>query len=119
MTQAPTVLVVDDEFLLRACAADFLEEAGYQVLQAGCREEAISVLTSASQVDALFTDVDMNRKGEGLVLAWEVARRWPHIRIVVTSGNHAISHGDMPAKSQFIPKPYDIKRVIGSVESVH
>ena len=50
----------------------------------------------------LFTDVDM----PGMVLAGQVHQRWPHIRLVISSG-YAHPHPDeIPDNGHFVPKPY-------------
>jgi DNA-binding NtrC family response regulator len=118
MGQSAVVLVVEDEFILRVCAAELLEDAGFHVLQAAGRDEAMMLLAT-DHIDTLFTDVDMRSKDDGLALAWEVAFRWPHIQIIVTSGNVSINRRRMPAQSDFLAKPYDIRRVIAVVNSLH
>lgn len=100
---ATTVLVVEDDFLVRDCAADALSEGGFTVLQAASAPEAM-LLLEAAHVDVVFTDVDMPGAFDGLGLARRVRRDWPGIDIVVTSGR------GLPAQdlhgARFVPKPY-------------
>ena len=57
---SPVVLLVEDEPLVRMTAADGLEEAGFQVLEAANADVALKVLEVRSdEVQVLFTDVDM------------------------------------------------------------
>jgi two-component system, response regulator PdtaR len=101
------VLVVEDEPLVRMTAADELEEAGFQVLEAINADEALKVLEARSNdVQVLFTDVDMPGSMDGIALAEEVYRRWPHVLLLISSG-HARPHPDeIPDHGHFVPKPY-------------
>jgi len=102
----PTVLVVEDEPLIRMTVADDLQVAGFRVLEAGSADEALRVLETHSSIRAIFTDIDMPGDLDGLKLAWIVRDRWPPIEIVITSGNRKIALDDMPERSLVFPKPY-------------
>ncbi len=54
-----TVLVVEDDELVRELAVEFLSDAGFQVLEAGNGEEALSLLESNPNIRVLFTDINM------------------------------------------------------------
>jgi len=103
----PVVLVVDDEPLVRMTAADELEEAGFQVLEAANADEALDVLEEcADEVQVLFTDVNMPGSMDGMALAEQVHRRWPHVLLLISSG-YARPHPDeIPDHGHFVPKPY-------------
>lgn len=103
----PTVLVVEDEPLVRMTAADELEEAGFHVLEAANADVALKVLEArADEVQVLFTDVDMPGSMDGLALAEQVNRRWPHIRLLISSGYACPQLGEIPDQGHFVPKPY-------------
>jgi len=116
MDMKSTVLVVEDEFLLRNYAVDFLEEASFDVLQAADPDEAIAILSSRHDIGVLFTDVNFIGKTGGLRLAWEVSWRWPDIQILITSGKARPHFGEMPPNSDFIAKPYGPKAVVALFE---
>jgi CheY-like chemotaxis protein len=101
------VLVVDDEPLVRMTAADELEEAGFQVLEAWNADAALKVLEARSEeIHVLFTDVNMPGSMDGMALAEQVHQRWPHIRLLIASG-YARPHSDeIPDHGHFVPKPY-------------
>ncbi|KFG70819.1 response regulator [Microvirga sp. BSC39] len=105
--EATVVLLVEDEPLVRMTAADELEEAGFQVLEAANADVAIAVLESRSEeVQVLFTDVDMPGSMDGLELAEQVHRCWPHVLLLISSG-YARPHPDeIPDHGRFMPKPY-------------
>ncbi|MBN9055712.1 response regulator [Shinella sp. PSBB067] len=106
MKHKMTVLVVEDEPIVRFDAVDMLEAAGMEALEAANAAEAMTMLKLRPDVSVLFTDVNMEGNVDGLDLARTVAANWPHIRIVVTSGHVRLRDADLPAASSFLPKPY-------------
>src|SRR5450432_4546747 len=82
----PTILVAEDDVLLRLHATDLLEENGYTVLQANSAEEALKVMETRKDVRLLFTDIQMPPGIDGLELARQVHKRWPSVLLVITSG---------------------------------
>jgi two-component system, response regulator PdtaR len=102
----PIVLVVEDDFLLRMSATAMIEEAGFEVVEAGNADEAITMLESRSDIRLVFTDIQMPGSMDGLKLAAAVRGRWPPIKIIATSGRHFIRHGDLPEGALFLSKPY-------------
>lgn len=100
------VLVVDDEFLVRMSAADLVEEAGHSVIEAASADEAIAILESRNDVDVVFSDVNMPGSMDGLGLIRSIRKRWPPIRLVLTSGKVSMQESAMPSGSVFLPKPY-------------
>ena len=82
----PTILVAEDNALLRLNTFELLEEHGYTVVEAGNSEEALKVLESRNDVRLLFTDIQMPPGVDGLELAREVHKRWPKVILFITSG---------------------------------
>lgn len=107
-TDAPssTVLIVEDETLVRMLGTDILEEAGFIVVEAADADEAMVVLQGQPDVHLLFSDVDMPGTMDGLELARLVHERWPQIRLLLTSGHHRLASSDIPGTGQFVPKPW-------------
>jgi CheY-like chemotaxis protein len=116
----PVVLVVEDDEMLRMCAVEMIEEAGFLVTEAPNADVAILLLESRGDICIIFTDIDMPGSMNGLKLAHAVANRWPPIRIVATSGQCKIGEGDLPDGGRFIAKPYRPQQVLGAFnELVH
>jgi CheY-like chemotaxis protein len=119
-SQAPvTVLVVEDDVLVRYCAVDALSEGGLRVLEAATAPGAMALL-EREHVDVLFTDVNMPGEFDGLELARRVRRRWPHVAVVITSGRGTPDQMDEGVR--FVPKPYmadRLARLIGEVVVGH
>lgn len=111
-----TVLVVEDEALIRMDIADELAARGFSVLEAANALEAVAVLASHPEIEILFTDVDMPGGMDGLALAAAVRDRWPPIKIIVTSGLRRIEVSDMPEGSRFLGKPYQASDL---AEAIH
>lgn len=101
-----TVLVVEDEPLVRMGIADQLQDLGFKVLEAGNTVEAVTLLEVNADIQVMFTDVDMPGGIDGLMLAAAVRDKWPPIKIIVTSGHRKVETDDIPAKSRFFGKPY-------------
>jgi two-component system, response regulator PdtaR len=108
----PVVLVVEDEVLVRLAAVGMLEDAGFRMIEAVNADQALELLAADSDVQLLFTDVNMPGTINGLALARQVHDRWPHIGIMVASANRVPQPEDMPAGSRFEQKPYSIDEVV-------
>ena len=107
MGEAPrTVLIVDDEPLVLRTTADILAEDGCIVALAGGYEEALVRLEAAPETAVLVTDIRFSQGPDGIALARAVAARWPHIRIVIVSGEVRPSGSDYPETALFFTKPY-------------
>jgi DNA-binding NtrC family response regulator len=109
------VLVVDDELLIRLHAAEMVAAAGFEAVEAANADEAIAILEVRQDICVVFTDIDMPGSMDGLKLAAAVAKRWPPIKLIVTSGKLRVSPDQLPPGGRFFPKPYlerDIARTI-------
>ncbi|AXV17768.1 hypothetical protein CYG48_18340 (plasmid) [Neorhizobium sp. SOG26] len=100
-----TILVIEDEPLLRMSVTDNLQDAGFHVLEASNADEALALLESHASIGSIFTDIDMPGELDGLMLAWIVRDRWPPIEIIITSGHRRVNVADMPERPLFFPKP--------------
>jgi two-component system, response regulator PdtaR len=101
-----TVLIVEDEPMLRWDAEYIAEKAGFDVVSARNADEAIAILESRNDIRIIFTDINMPGSMDGLKLAHAVRGRWPPIKIIVTSGHGAAVADELPAGSLFVAKPY-------------
>ncbi|MEO9131934.1 MAG: HWE histidine kinase domain-containing protein [Sphingomonas sp.] len=109
---APIVLIVEDEMVLRMRAVDIVEDAGFIPIEAVSADEAIRILESRNDISLLFTDIQMPGSMDGLMLAHAVHIRWPHIKIILVSGQIAVTDADKPIDSRFFPKPLEIQQMI-------
>jgi CheY-like chemotaxis protein len=113
-----TILVVEDEYLILDFICAEMEDAGTPAVGATSAEEAIRILQSREDITGLVTDINMPGSMDGLALAALVAERWPDVGIVITSGRRAPLAHEMPADSQFVPKPFIPRQIIDAMERI-
>ena len=104
------IMVVDDDVLERMGAADMFLDAGYRVLEAGNADEALRLFETNTDIRVLFTDVSMSGSMSGADLALDVAKRWPAIGIIMTSGRPRPDK--LPLSMRFHDKPYEPTAVL-------
>jgi two-component sensor histidine kinase/CheY-like chemotaxis protein len=117
-TGVPNVLVVEDEMVLRMRAVDIVEDAGFTPVEAVNADEAIAILESRSDIDLLFTDIQMPGSMDGLKLAHAVHDRWPSIKIILVSGQVKPSDAERPADSRFFGKPLAVRQMINELRAM-
>lgn len=89
-----------------------MEGEGYNVIESGSALEAVAVLASHSDIDVVFTDINMPGLS-GIELAKLVGRNYPSIGIA--SGRYSIPTADFPSGVRFLPKPYSIEHLARAV----
>ncbi len=105
-----TILVVEDELVLREMARDFLAECGYRVLEAGSGQDAIRIWQQQrNAIKLLLTDMKMPEGISGLELAEYMLQEQPRLRVIFTSGySDDVVRPEFLARtgSRFLAKPY-------------
>ena len=114
----PVVLIVEDEPLIRIIAVDFIEAAGFDVVEAANADIAVSILEARTDIRIVFTDIDMPGSLDGIKLAAAVRDRWPPIEIVIVSGHKRIEELVLPERAVFYPKPYDLDVVVATLRQM-
>ena len=114
----PVVLVVEDEMVLRMRAVDIVEDAGFVPVEAISADQALKILESRDDISLLFTDIQMPGTMDGLKLAHATHTRWPHIKIILVSGQIAVTDEDKPEDSKFFPKPLEIQQMILEIQEM-
>jgi CheY-like chemotaxis protein len=103
-----TILVVEDDELVRNYVIAQLNSLGYATLAAGSAAEALELVEGGAKFDLLFTDVIMPGMN-GRQLADALIRRWPSLRVLYTSGyteNAIVHHGRLDPGVALLNKPY-------------
>jgi CheY-like chemotaxis protein len=118
VTKRPVVLIVEDDFWVRMNAAELIGDAGFEVVQAGNADQAITILEARPDIHVVFTDIQMPGSMDGLKLASFVRGRWPPIKIVATSGFVNVGKDDLPEGSRFIPKPYRSEYIVATLREL-
>ena len=110
-------LVVEDDPDVRSLAGAMLEETDLKVIEVESAEEALAFLEKHGEAVALmFTDVWLSGRLDGVDLARNVKRRWPSVRVVVTSGDPGDRLSDLPRGAAFLQKPWRALDVLVAAE---
>ena len=104
------VVIVDDDVFERMGASYMFSDAGYRVLEAENADEALQLFEDNAAVRLLFTDVNMPGSMSGSDLAHQVARRWPEVGVIMTSGRPRPEA--LPLGAKFHAKPYEPTNVL-------
>ena len=103
-----TILIVEDDALVRTSVTAQIQSLGYQTLSAANAVEALKIVDGGARFDLLFTDVIMPGKMNGRQLAEEIAKRRSPLKVLFTSGyteNAIIHHGRLDPGVLLLPKP--------------
>lgn len=112
----PTVLVVDDDAIVRRVVQGHLSNAGYRIFEAEDGQEALEVLERTGSVDLVIVDMVMPRlNGPGLVA--ELMRRRPSQSVLLISAYPAErdTMEDGPPGHPFLPKPFTRDQLLAKV----
>ena len=110
-----TVLVVEDEVLVRLSLAATLRDEGFLVLEAANADEAIAVLSGSTSVDVVMTDVNMPGLLDGVALSRYVRTTRPGLKVIVVSGRVAFEAASEVADA-FLAKPYEPETVVRTID---
>jgi CheY-like chemotaxis protein len=116
--RGPVILIVEDDFLIRMNAAEMIEGAGFEVIEAASADEAIVILEARLDVTVVFTDIQMPGSMDGLKLAAAIRGRWPPIKIIATSGLIDVRADDLPEGGRFLPKPYSSAQIVQTLREM-
>jgi CheY-like chemotaxis protein len=104
-----TVLVVEDDALVRKYVMAQVASLGYATLEAANATEALKIIENGADVDLLFTDVIMPGTMNGRELVDEAMKRRPQLKTLFTSGyteNAILHHGRLDEGVLLLAKPY-------------
>ncbi len=121
VTGTETVLVVDDDEIVRATVASMLEELGYSVLVAANGAEALAIVGTDAAIDLLFTDVVMPGPIGGRRLAERAAEIRPALKVLFTSGyteNAIVHNGRLDPGVELLSKPYGREHLAAKLRRV-
>ena len=117
-SHGPTVLITEDEPLVRAITVEILQDAGYLVREAGDGRQALEVLESCA-IDLLITDIQMPRMN-GYQLVEAAMTKWPGLKRLLMTGYTRESEPDVVRKAglRTLQKPFDVERLPGVIEEL-
>lgn len=108
-----TVLLVEDDQLIRSAVAEVLQDAGHAVVEAGSAEEAMAALHTAP-VDVLVTDINLPGSS-GLELARRAAELRPGVRVVFASGDLPVDMEASDPAALLLAKPFGARDLLAAV----
>ena len=111
-----TILVVEDEVLLRLDLAYQLRCAGFDVIEADSGDEALAILKAKDDVDLILTDIRMPGEIDGARLARSVRGQTQDIKIVILSAYSDTQH-ELPVDAAFT-KPVRIEALLTKVRQL-
>lgn len=103
-----TILIVDDDELVRPSVVSLIESLGYRVIAAASGREALDILRQDTRVDLLFTDLFMPGGMHGPQLVAEARRLRPDLKVLYTSGylNYSVLRRGLDPGIGRVSKPY-------------
>jgi CheY-like chemotaxis protein len=116
-----TVLVVEDEVLIRLVIADYLRECGYKVYEAVHAQEAIAMLQSPEvAVDIVFSDVQMPGDMDGFALSRWIRANKPGVQVILTSGVERSANiaATLCEAGPLLEKPYPPQNVVDRIKQL-
>lgn len=118
MPSVPSVLIVEDSYLLLEIVASLFESQGVRVLEASTGEAALTLLRSRGhEIDWLFTDIHL----PGLIDGWTVAQEFRALRPdrpVVYSSADTTALRPGVTRSLFLRKPFQMREVNALVKAI-
>ncbi len=113
-----TILVVDDEPLIRFTISTYLQESGFIVLQAKNADDALAMIQNRDNaIDLIFSDITMPGSIDGLGLANWLRSNRPDLPIILTSSEakRVAIVRQLFANEPFVVKPYDAELLVAQI----
>jgi CheY-like chemotaxis protein len=111
-----TILVVEDDPLLRRTAAEALSEQGYRVIAAESGQQALACLAQIPEISLLFTDVRMPGGMSGVDLALAARRHRPDLQVMFATGfSDPVTIAKWPELLDLLSKPYSLDELCARV----
>lgn len=111
-----TVLIVEPEALVRFDMIAFFEERGWRVYEAEDADQAMDILDGRNDIRVVLIDAMVSGRMDGVKLAHYVRERFPPTLLFVVSGDAPVPQEALPQKATFLPKPFDLHRVMLQIE---
>jgi signal transduction histidine kinase/CheY-like chemotaxis protein len=119
--QEGTILVVEDDEMVRQLSVDALRDAGYTIIHSEDARRGLALLNRHPEIDLLFTDVVLTGGMNGRQLAEEAMKMRPGLKVLFTTGytpNAIVHHGRLDEGINFIGKPFSAAALLTKVRAV-
>ncbi|MBL6458883.1 response regulator [Belnapia sp. T6] len=116
-----TVLLVEDDTMVRLTLADFFDAAGLDFLEASNAEDALAILDDPSQpVDVLVTDINLGTGDSGLALAAKARQRRPKLLVIYETGSpETLAGRNFSSWERVFYKPFDPTALAATVSALN
>ncbi|OPA84713.1 response regulator [Pseudomonas fluorescens] len=113
----PSILVLEDDEIIRALMVDVLEDFGAVVTSFPSADDGMIYLERGDEpVDLIVSDIQMPGLLNGYDLSRVVAHRWPEVRVLLTSGNTRLA-AQLGGSVRFLPKPWSTQHLLECVQT--
>ena len=121
--QVKTIVLVEDEDLVRRLVTRLLEKEGYRVIEAVTGEEGLEIVGSGEKVDLLLTDITLPGSMSGLELGWRALEERSDLKLICMSGSGEDEMvSDLLARAvgatAFLNKPFSSGELVKTVNSL-
>jgi DNA-binding NtrC family response regulator len=117
-TQRRLALIVEDDVDLRAFIVALFEDSDLEIVGCESAEAALAImLLRGPEVLMIFSDIRLSGAMDGVDLAREAKTRWPHLTVVLTSGNGGDRLKHLPPGVIYMPKPWHALDVLTAAEN--
>jgi CheY-like chemotaxis protein len=108
------ILIVDDDAICRELERAFLEQLGYEVIEAADGETALAMLRD-ERVDLLSTGIILGPPMDGIELARRAREQNPNLKVLFVSGDLRVERLEPKDRDRFVPKPYRVQQLAEAV----
>ena len=119
--QGETVLVIDDEPLVRMLVTDVLRELGYAAIEAADGPAGLKILRSAARIDLLITDIGLPGGMDGGQVAEAARKLRPAVKVLFITGfaeKAVLRHGHIEAGMSVLTKPFAMEVLASRVKGL-
>ncbi len=119
--QGETILVIDDEPIVRTLVTDVLRELGYAAMEAVDGPSGLKILQSTARIDLLITDIGLPGGMDGGEVAEAARKLRPNMKVLFITGfaeNAALSHGRIKPGMSVLTKPFAMEALAARVKGL-
>lgn len=119
--RTPTVLVAEDEFMIRVLLSDYLQECGFKVLVANDATQAVAIIENSDvEIDVVFANISLPGPANGFSLAAWIHDNRPGLRVLLGSGDHQKSElaKELCESGPLMQKPYDLTAIVRRIRAI-
>lgn len=113
-----TVLLIEDEPLIRMGTSAMLEDSGFMVLEAANADEAKVIVAAHPEIAVVITDVQMPGTMDGLEFASLIHRDYAHIPVLITSGLTGLQEAREHGAASYLSKPYTAQAIQNALDGM-